>query len=114
MNLLKIAVLTVLLFNGTADFVISNSNNVKTSPQLLSGGSIVMVDDIMMRTDTENPNEQIVSIVICSSTGVPVTQLGGCNESVCENDLSSLAKGNYDICVNVTPSRTFTGSITLD
>ena len=73
------------------------------------GGYIVMEDDMMMLTGSNNTGDTIVQIDVQNSLGQTVFSSTGCSSYECLSDLSSLGSAIYDVYVV-----TDTGGIIID
>lgn len=74
----------------------------------------IIMEDVIMKTDTGNPSETITRIEVFGSTAQPVLDIAGCDLPSCSTDLSSLSSGAYSVRVTKDTGGTFTGWIYLD
>jgi|GEM_PF-4819204 len=76
-------------------------------------GYIVMEDDMMMLTGSNNTSDTIVQIDVKNNQGQTVFSSNGCSSYECLSDLSSLSKALYDVYVITDTGGIFSGSIRL-
>ncbi len=112
MKTLLIAAFAALSCLGSFESPTATRNNV---PQ--SGAHFfysIIMEDVIMKTDTGNPSETITRIEVFCSTAQPVLDIEGCGLPSCSTDLSSLGSGAYSVRVTKDTGGTFTGWIYLD
>lgn len=76
-------------------------------------GYIVMEDDMMMLTGSNNTSDTIVQIDVKNNQGQTVFSSTGCSSYECLSDLSNLSKALYDVYVITDTGGIFSGSIRL-
>lgn len=115
MKSLLIAVKVVILLSigsqGTTE-VVSNSSNTGVVEELTTG-YIVMEDDMIMLTGSNNTGDTIVQIDVQNSQGQTVFSSTGCSSYECLSNLSSLSKAIYNVYVVTDTGGIIAGSIRL-
>lgn len=116
MKSLLIAVKVVMLLSlgsqTTKEVAINSSDNCAVE-ELTTTGYIVMEDDMMMLTGSNNTGDTIVQIDVQNSQGQNVFSSSGCSSYECLSDLSSLSKAIYSVYVVTDTGGIFSGSIRL-
>lgn len=79
-----------------------------------TAGYIVMEDDIMMLTGSNNTSETITEIEVYNSVWQLVYSSSGCGSSECTSNLGSLAKATYSVYVITDVGGIFSGSVTTN
>lgn len=114
-SLLLVAKAVMLLSFGsqtTSTEVAANSSESCVIEEFTTG-YIVMEDDMMMLTGSNNTGDTIVQIDVQNSQGQNVFSSTGCSTYECLSDLSSLSKAIYDVYVVTDTGGIFSGSIRL-
>lgn len=115
MKSLLIAVKVVMLLSigsqTTTEVPATSSENCVIEE--FTTGYIVMEDDMMMLTGSNNTSDTIVQIDVQNSQGQNVFSSTGCSSYECLSDLSSLSKAIYSVYVVTDTGGIFSGSIRL-
>ena len=115
MKSLLIAVKVVMLLSigsqTTTEIATLSSENCVIEE--FTAGYIVMEDDMMMLTGSNNTSDTIVQIDVQNSQGQNVFSSTGCSSYECLSDLSSLSKAIYSVYVITDTGGIFSGSIRL-
>lgn len=115
MKSLLIAVKVVMLLSigsqTTTEVATVSADNCVTEE--FTTGYIVMEDDMMMLTGSNNTSDTIVQIDVQNSQGQNVFSSTGCSSYECLSDLSSLSKAIYSVYVVTDTGGIFSGSIRL-
>ncbi|MEL6717377.1 MAG: hypothetical protein AAFO82_03250 [Bacteroidota bacterium] len=117
MKFLILNFLLVLTFGNTnayADLLSSNSKDFITAEEELLGRVIIMVDEVLMRVDTDNPSLIVDEIDVFDQSGSSVLHVSGCSAQECIVNVGSLAAGTYDVTVTTDSGYTFSGQVTLN
>lgn len=115
MKSLLIAVKVVVLLSvgsqTTTEEAINSSDNCVLEE--FTTGYIVMEDDMMMLTGSNNTGDTIVQIDVKNSQGQNVFSSTGCSSYECLSDLSSLSTAVYNVYVITDTGGIIAGSISL-
>ncbi|MEM1324029.1 MAG: hypothetical protein AAGG75_27455 [Bacteroidota bacterium] len=79
------------------------------SPQ----GFIVMEDEVMLRVDTETPEDPVSTIQVFSASDELLLELSTCHTQQCTVDLSVLAVGSYKVVVKTSTNRAFSSFVQI-
>ncbi|NRB46965.1 MAG: hypothetical protein HRU41_04790 [Saprospiraceae bacterium] len=108
---IKVVVLLSVGSQSTTEVASNASKNCVAEAFL--GGYIVMEDDMMMLTGSNNTGDTIVQIDVRNSLNQTVFSSTGCSSYECLSDLSSLSTATYDVYVITDTGGIIAGSIQL-
>lgn len=109
-NLLKVFLVSLFFAFLTPTYAQSVSSSTETETSLQKAkpgaGTIIMTGTIL-RAACNKPNDSVVDVQISEFKGALLLKLAGCEEQVCNYDLSALPKGKYRAVVNTDSGKEF-------
>lgn len=116
MKFLILNFLFLVFSTGNANTCVDLSTNFDSYEEevLLSGGTVVITDEILLRVNTSNASVIVSNIEIFDQSENLVMQVQGCNLQECLADISSLGAGTYDVVVTTNNNYSFSGAVTLN
>lgn len=73
--------------------------------------SIVMEDEVMLVTDTDDPDDWTKVIKVYTIMGILVLETNACQSQQCQTNLSALSPGQYVVVLMTTKGNTYTQTV---
>ncbi len=109
LNLMVSVIIT--LWSGFDTIRVSSKSNTYNSLVVSADGIIVMEDEVMLRTDTNDSNDTTEKIDVYSLLRIRLLSIISCQSKVCYTDLSLLPSGNYRVVLTTVEGKTYETTI---